>query len=218
MRSYPACCSQASGCAPSWPEADGPQSTQHVKAVMPPSLNAPSRGLCHVLSNSGFFDFSHCRVFPLEYRLLARFDTIPSRPSSQALANTSAPSATRASLNRMQWTPATRGESAARRSSIGRRRKSSPLRFRRSNATRQDRAEPASVRKAVKSEYSSGRTATASPSISALRPPARPPELVVSDLILPNCRSPPSPHGISKTTMCRPTRRRFRGTLFRWVR
>ena len=55
---------------------------------MPPSLNAPSRGLCHVLSNSGFFDFSHCRVFPLEYRLPARFDTIPSRPSSQALANT----------------------------------------------------------------------------------------------------------------------------------
>jgi hypothetical protein len=55
---------------------------------------------------AGFFDFSHCRLFPLEYRLPARFETIPSRPSSHALANTSAPSATRASLNRMQWTPA----------------------------------------------------------------------------------------------------------------
>jgi hypothetical protein len=64
----------------------------------------------HVLSNSGFFDFSHCRLLPLEYRLPARFETIPSRPSSQALANTHAPSATRASLNRMQSTPATRGE------------------------------------------------------------------------------------------------------------
>jgi len=60
------------------------------------------------------------RLFPLEYRLPARFDTIPSKPISQALANTSAPSATRASLNRMLPTPATSGESAARRSSIGR--------------------------------------------------------------------------------------------------
>jgi hypothetical protein len=53
---------------------------------------------------------------------------IPSRPSAQALTNTSAPSATRASLSKMQWTPATSGESAARRSSIGRLRKSLPLR------------------------------------------------------------------------------------------
>jgi hypothetical protein len=43
----------------------------------------------HVLTNSGFFDFSHCRLFPLEYRLPARFETIPSKPISQALANTS---------------------------------------------------------------------------------------------------------------------------------
>src|SRR5271169_5347647 len=36
-------------------------------------MNAPSRGMGHVLSNSGFFDFSHCRLFPLEYRsLIAR--------------------------------------------------------------------------------------------------------------------------------------------------
>jgi hypothetical protein len=52
-------------------------------------MNAPSRGMGHVLSNSGFFDFSHCRLFPLEYRLPARFETIPSKPISQALANTS---------------------------------------------------------------------------------------------------------------------------------
>jgi len=68
----------------------------------------------------GFFDFTHCRLRPLQYRLPARFDTIPSRPSSQALANTSAPSAAKASLNRMLSTPATSGESAARRSSSGR--------------------------------------------------------------------------------------------------
>jgi hypothetical protein len=43
----------------------------------------------HVLSNSGFFDFTDCRLFPLEYRLAARFETIPSKPISQALANTS---------------------------------------------------------------------------------------------------------------------------------
>ena len=61
-------------------------------------MNAPSG---HVLSNAGFFDFSHCRLRPLQYRLPARFDTIPSRPSLQALANTSAPSADRASLNRI---------------------------------------------------------------------------------------------------------------------
>ena len=49
----------------------------------------------HSRRNAGFFDFSHCRLFPLEYRLPARFETIPSKPSSQALPNTSAPSATR---------------------------------------------------------------------------------------------------------------------------
>ncbi len=43
----------------------------------------------HLRTNSGFFDFSHCRLFPLEYRLPARFETIPSTPVSQALANTS---------------------------------------------------------------------------------------------------------------------------------
>ena len=42
-----------------------------------------------------------------------------------------------------------------------------------------------------------------------------PPEWVVSDLMLPNRRSLPSPHRISKRTMCRPTRRRFRGRLIR---
>jgi hypothetical protein len=41
----------------------------------------------------GFFDFSHCRLFPLRYRLPARFETIPSCSSSQPLATTSAPSA-----------------------------------------------------------------------------------------------------------------------------
>ena len=53
----------------------------------------------HSRTKDGFFDFSHCRLFPLEYRLPARFDTIPSKPISQALANTSASWATRASLN-----------------------------------------------------------------------------------------------------------------------
>ena len=42
-----------------------------------------------------------------------------------------------------------------------------------------------------------------------------PPEWVVSDLILPKRRSLPSPHGISKRTMCRPTRQRYRGRLIR---
>ena len=32
----------------------------------------------HILTNSGFFDLSHCRLLPLQYRLPARFDTIPS--------------------------------------------------------------------------------------------------------------------------------------------
>src|SRR5271168_5120849 len=36
-----------------------------------------------------------------------------------------------------------------------------------------------------------------------------------SDLMLPNRRSPPPPHGISKRTMCRPTRQRYRGRLIR---
>src|SRR5258707_14072800 len=36
-----------------------------------------------------------------------------------------------------------------------------------------------------------------------------------SDLMLPNRRSPPPPHGISKRTMCRPTRLQFRGRLIR---
>ena len=95
-------------------------------------MSAPSRGTGHVLSKAGFFDFSHCRLFPLEYRLPARFETIPSRPSSQALANTSAPWAYQGLAEQNGSTPATSGESAARRSSIGRCRKSSPLRSKRS--------------------------------------------------------------------------------------
>src|SRR3984957_12218543 len=35
------------------------------------------------------------------------------------------------------------------------------------------------------------------------------------DLMLPNRRSLPPPHGISKRTMCRPTRPQFRGRLTR---
>jgi hypothetical protein len=35
---------------------------------------------------AGFLTFSQCRLFPLEYGAPRRFDTIPSRPSSQALA------------------------------------------------------------------------------------------------------------------------------------
>ena len=68
-------------------------------------MNAPSRGMGHVLMNAGFFDLSHCRLFPLRYRLPLRFDTIRSKPISQALVNTSAPSAARASLNRMPSMP-----------------------------------------------------------------------------------------------------------------
>jgi hypothetical protein len=109
------------------------------------------RGNPYPRTKVGFFDFSHCRLLPLEYRLPARFETIPCRPISQALTNTSPPSATKASLNRMQSTPATSGDSAALRSSIGCWRKSSPLRLRRSNATRHARADPAFVRKAAKS-------------------------------------------------------------------
>jgi hypothetical protein len=32
-------------------------------------------------AKAGFLDFSHCRLVPLRYRLPARFETIPSRPS-----------------------------------------------------------------------------------------------------------------------------------------
>src|SRR5277367_3702011 len=53
------------------------------------------------------------------------------------------------------------------------------------------------------------------PRIDQLRLAWSPPEWVVSDLMLPNPRSPPPPHGISKRTMCRPTRPQFRGRLTR---
>ena len=46
-------------------------------------------GPSHVLTKFGFLVFSQLRLFPLR----SRFDTMPSRPSSQALANTTAPSA-----------------------------------------------------------------------------------------------------------------------------
>ena len=52
-----------------------------------PSEPEPTR--IHPRTNPGFFDFIHCRLIPLEYRLPARFETIPSKPISQALANTS---------------------------------------------------------------------------------------------------------------------------------
>src|SRR5271166_5596433 len=51
--------------------------------------------------------------------------------------------------------------------------------------------------------------------IDQLRLAWSPPEWVVSDLMLPNRRSLPTPHGISKRTMCRPTRLQFRGRLIR---
>src|SRR5271170_8207076 len=51
--------------------------------------------------------------------------------------------------------------------------------------------------------------------IDQLRFAWSPPEWVVSDLILPKRRSLPLPHGISKRTMCRPTRQRYRGRLIR---
>ena len=35
----------------------------------------------HSRRSAGLFDFSHCRLIPLEYRLPARFETIPSKPS-----------------------------------------------------------------------------------------------------------------------------------------
>src|SRR3984957_5582221 len=53
------------------------------------------------------------------------------------------------------------------------------------------------------------------PRIDQLRLAWSPPEWVVSDLMLPNRRAPPPPHGISKRTMCRPTRLQFRGRLIR---
>src|SRR5712671_6567958 len=53
------------------------------------------------------------------------------------------------------------------------------------------------------------------PRIDQLRLAWSPPEWVVSDLMLPNRRPPPPPHGISKRTMCRPTRPQFRGRLTR---
>src|ERR1700733_15026612 len=53
------------------------------------------------------------------------------------------------------------------------------------------------------------------PRIEQLRLAWSPPEWVVSDLMLPNRRAPPPPHGISKRTMCRPTRLQFRGRLIR---
>jgi hypothetical protein len=66
-----------------------PLAARIPKSSGPPCLiyemaSRPDLGL-----EAGFFDFSHWRLFPLEYRLPARFETIPSRPSSQALANTS---------------------------------------------------------------------------------------------------------------------------------
>ncbi len=70
-------------------------------------MNAPSRGMGHVLKLRVLRLQPVPARFPLRYRLPARFDTIPSRPSSQALAKTSAPSA-RASPNRILPTPATR--------------------------------------------------------------------------------------------------------------
>ena len=50
------------------------------------------------MTKSGFFIFSQLRLLPLLQKLPSRFDTMPSRPSSQALANTTAPS----TLNRIR--------------------------------------------------------------------------------------------------------------------
>jgi hypothetical protein len=50
-------------------------------------------------SNAGVLTFSHFRQGPLQYAPPRRFDTMPSTPSSQAFANTSSPSSSRASLN-----------------------------------------------------------------------------------------------------------------------
>ena len=46
------------------------------------ALRRPVGEIRAVASNSKFLTFSHCRLFPLEYRLPARFETIPSRPAS----------------------------------------------------------------------------------------------------------------------------------------
>jgi hypothetical protein len=78
-------------------------------ASVPERNNLRGYAKHHPRINAGFFGFSQLRLVPLEYRLPERFDTIPSRPSLQALANTSAPSADRASLNRMLSTPWTMG-------------------------------------------------------------------------------------------------------------
>jgi hypothetical protein len=122
----------------------------------------------HVLSNSGLFDFSHCRLFPVEYRLPARFETIPSRPRFARFGEHERPlghqsvaeqDAVDAGDERRQC-----GSPFLNRTLT----EISPLRVRRSNATKQARAEPTFVRKAAKSECPSARTATASPSIRAL--------------------------------------------------
>jgi hypothetical protein len=77
--------------------AHGSQTIDSAGSRTSDRVSAPSRGMGHNLTNAGFFAFSQLRLVPLQYRLPTRFD-IPSRPISQALANTSAPSATRASL------------------------------------------------------------------------------------------------------------------------
>jgi hypothetical protein len=64
----------------------------------------------------GFKHFSQLRLAPLLQRLPARFDTIPSRPSSRALANTSAPSVVSPARLGAAW-----GASAERRGADGRR-------------------------------------------------------------------------------------------------
>ena len=51
--------------------------------------------------------FSHLRLRPLLQKLPSRFDTMPSGPSSHALANTIPPSAGSTSLNTVPPTPAT---------------------------------------------------------------------------------------------------------------
>jgi hypothetical protein len=74
----------------------------------------------------GFFVLNQLRPFPLQYKLPFRFDTIPSRPVSEVLANTTTPSPTSASLNRILSLPAISRASAYRHASVGAWRKSSP--------------------------------------------------------------------------------------------
>jgi hypothetical protein len=64
-------------------------------------ITAPSLGECdvHVLTKSGLIVFSQLRLFPLLLKLPFRFETTPSRASSQVLSNTTAPSVAGASLN-----------------------------------------------------------------------------------------------------------------------